>query len=194
MMYFTGLILATSSAVVMVNATPTINQSVQYSANIAPLRTTQTEEVRIASSIELNHKARVREALKRHPNQNVTRQKLQGIPLTTGTTSLQRSSIRLRTKDLRQPCLLTIEPASGSTKLSGMIKLNGARLLTLKGQRTELNLAKFLKKGKNKIEVVGSYYPRNADVEISFDSPSGEVVQAVGGSGKINQVIMLDVD
>lgn len=194
MMHLTGLILATSSAVLFVNATPDINNPVQQQMTINQTQLTQASSVQVASSAELKHNSRVREALKRHPNQSTSRQRRQAVPLTAGSYSLQQTSVNLRTKDLRQPCLLTIEPASASTKLTGMIKLNGKRLLTLNGKRTELNLAKFLKKGKNKVEVVGSYSPRNADVEISFDSPSGEVVQAVGGSGKINQVITLNID
>jgi hypothetical protein len=108
--------------------------------------------------------------------------------------SVQKTSFGLERKDLRDPYTLTVRPLGGATQLKGTIKLNGRPLKVLGKGGSKLNLSPYLRKGVQRLEIVGSYRPASASVEIAIEGPAAETIQEMGGNGIINQVIQIDVD
>jgi hypothetical protein len=112
-----------------------------------------------------------------------------------GSYSVQESSssLNLDLADLRDPYTLTVRPSADAVQLKGTIKLNGKPLKILGKGVVKINLSPYLRKGRHKLQVVGSYRPVGASVEIALEGPSAETSQEVGGSGTINQTILIDV-
>lgn len=113
-----------------------------------------------------------------------------------GSYSVQESSssLDLDLADLRDPYTLTVRPSADVMQLKGTIKLNGKPLKTLGKGVVKINLSPYLRKGHHKLQVVGSYRPVGASVEIALEGSSAETSQEVGGSGMINQTILIDVE
>ena len=110
------------------------------------------------------------------------------------SVQVQSTSFNLDASELKAPLLLTVKSTAAGGSLSGSIKLNGKTLGSLSKDKTEVDLAKHLSRGQHKIEVLGSYTPSNAGVEISLVSDSSEISQAMSGSGQIHQIITLDIN
>jgi hypothetical protein len=109
------------------------------------------------------------------------------------STSVQQSSITLDREDLQDAYTLSIRPSRDATQLIGTIKLNGKTLKALKAGKTQINLSPYLSKGRHKLEITGRYRPLDASVEISLEGPGNETTQEVGGSGIVNQIILINV-
>jgi hypothetical protein len=108
--------------------------------------------------------------------------------------SVQESSFDLELANLRDPYTLTVRPTGGATQLKGTIKLNGKVLKTLGKGVVKFNLSPYLRKGRQKLEIFGSYRPMGASVQIALEGPSAETTQEVSGNGTINQIIVIDVN
>lgn len=113
--------------------------------------------------------------------------------LIASNTSVQQTSISLDRQDLQDAYTLSIRPSREATQLTGTIKLNGKTLKPLKTGKTQINLSPYLSKGRHKLEITGRYRPLRATVEISLEGPSTETTQEVGGTGIVNQIIVIDV-
>jgi hypothetical protein len=107
--------------------------------------------------------------------------------------SVQESSLDLDLADLRDPYTLTVRPSAEMLQLKGTIELNGKTLKTLGKGVIQINLSPYLRKGRQKLQVMGSYRPVGASVEIALEGPSAETTQQVGGNGIVNQIILIDV-
>jgi hypothetical protein len=110
-----------------------------------------------------------------------------------GSYSVQESSLDLDLVDLREPYTLTVRPSAATLQLQGTIELNGKTLKTLGKGVSTINLSPYLRKGRQKLQVIGRYRPVGTSVEIALEGPSAETTQEVGGSGIINQIILIDV-
>lgn len=114
----------------------------------------------------------------------------------TSTTSFQASSmaqttLNLNSANLQQPHRLIIR-SSGST-LTGQITLDGTVIQSLRSSLTEINLSPYLNAGQHAIEIVGSYAPMSANVQIEFVGPGTSVMQQTSGSGQLRQRLNLQV-
>lgn len=107
---------------------------------------------------------------------------------------LQRSAMSLGFDELHKPVILKIGSHRNSGKITGNIKINGRLIQSLSRSQTRVDLSKYIHRGKNTIEIIGVYYPGNSDIEISVESDLSKMVQETSGNGKLNQMIVLNVN
>ncbi|WP_404790566.1 hypothetical protein [Altericista sp. CCNU0014] len=107
--------------------------------------------------------------------------------------SVQESSFELEQADLRDPYTLTVRPSADARQVRGTIKLDGKPLKTLGKGVVKINLSPYLRKGRQKLQIAGSYRPVGASVEVTLEGPAAEIAQEMGGNGILNQTIAIDV-
>ncbi len=107
---------------------------------------------------------------------------------------LQESAISLDLDELHKPVILKIESHRASGKITGDIRVNGRLIQSLSRSQAGIDLSKYIHRGKNTIEIIGVYYPRDSDIEISVESDLSKMVQETSGNGKLNQRIVLNVN
>ena len=187
-------LLAILSGVVALCAAPMISNtshSVQINTNSARVARNNAviETTNRQDGIENRDRPSLRDRTRRlQPRTEPTQ------PETIATSySVQETSLDLDIADLRDPYTLTVRPSGGAIELKGTIKLNGKTLKTLSKGTLKLNLSPYLRRGRQKLEIFGTYRPVGASVEIALEGPSAETSQEVGGSGTINQIILINV-
>ncbi|MCU0535612.1 MAG: hypothetical protein MUD14_17110 [Hydrococcus sp. Prado102] len=113
-----------------------------------------------------------------------------------GTTQLkqqtQQTTISLEADQLRHPHFLCVSTAKTGTQLTGKIKLDGNFIQSLNNP-TKINLSPYLGLGKHKIDISAKYNPTGDSVQIEFIGPNTKVSQQTGGSGYLNQVLIIEV-
>lgn len=107
------------------------------------------------------------------------------------SSQTQETQIDIDATDLASPHLLEISADSG-TQLSGEVRLNGQVLRTLGDRSLTIDLAPYLETGSNVIEVVGSYYPTSASVQLTLEGPGLLLSQQTSGS-TLSQTFILEV-
>ena len=106
---------------------------------------------------------------------------------------IQETIISLNASELKQPHILSITPLTGTTQLTGQIKLDGRVIENLRNNKIEINLSPYLTTGRHEIEISGNYTPGNSSVKVEFTGPSTQVNQQTSGSGKLVQTLIIDV-
>jgi hypothetical protein len=104
---------------------------------------------------------------------------------------VQQAAITLNAANLKKPHILKVSSLTDS--IEGQIKLNGKLVELLGDRHTWIELSSVLQKGKNVIEIAANYRPAKSTVTVELTGPNTQVSQQTGGSGKINQVILIDV-
>lgn len=94
---------------------------------------------------------------------------------------------------LNRPYWLSIK-TTNSTLMKGQITLNGKVIYSLTQSNTRLDLASYLKVGKNTIIISGNYYPVNASVMIELNNQDTHIKQKTSGNSLLNQILILEVN
>lgn len=116
-----------------------------------------------------------------------------GIQLAQSYSSqTQETQLSIDLADLSSPHRLEINAPSGA-RLSGEVLLNGVLFKKLSGQQLQANLAPYLKRGRNVVQVTGSYYPASASVQMTLDGPGVSLSNQTSGSGNLSLRLGLDV-
>lgn len=114
----------------------------------------------------------------------------------TGTVQLkqqtQETAISLEADQLRHPHFLCVSTAKTGTQLTGKIELDGKYIQSL-NNATKINLSPYLSLGKHKIDISAKYSPTGDSVQIEFIGPNTQVSQQTGGSGYLNQRLIIEV-
>lgn len=105
---------------------------------------------------------------------------------------MQVTTYQINAVTLKRPCWLSVR-TSNFTSIQGRITLNGRVINSLKNTNTRLDLARYLKVGKNTITISGNYYPADDSVTVEFDSRDIRLQQQTGGNGRLNQILILEV-
>lgn len=71
--------------------------------------------------------------------------------------------------------------------------MNGVVVQEMQKNNTSINLSPLLSKGKQKIEISGSYKPASSSVFVNLSGSGTEVTQQTGGSGRLAQTLIIDV-
>lgn len=100
--------------------------------------------------------------------------------------------ITLDSAKVRQPQILSVSSPK-NTQFTGEITVNGKVIEQLKNKKISLDLSRFLLLGKNTIEISGSYKPAKSLVKVEFSGPGNQVSQEIGGSGKLSQTLIVEV-
>lgn len=104
---------------------------------------------------------------------------------------VQSSTISLPAVNLTQPHILTVSLSRGY--IEGTIELNGRVLRYLQDRETRVDLSPHLLRGRNKLKVRGNYQPEQASVTVELAAPQNQVTQQMAGNGRLNQIIILEV-
>ncbi len=104
----------------------------------------------------------------------------------------QETAISLRLADLKQPHILKVS-ALTATQFTGEIELDGKFFQKLKNNSTQINMSPSLTQGRHTITISGEYRPSNSSVSVEFIGPNTQVSQQTGGSGYINQTLIIEV-
>ncbi|MCL1474256.1 hypothetical protein [Argonema antarcticum] len=116
----------------------------------------------------------------RQPQQNVSEQQ-------------QTTRINLDSPNIRQAHNLVISSDS-DIHLTAQITVDGRVVKTIKGRGGTVNLSRFLSRGRHNIQISGSYTPASSSVKVEFSGSGTTVDQAVGGSGIVRQIFIIDVE
>jgi hypothetical protein len=108
------------------------------------------------------------------------------------STSQHRSSLNLRSSELRQPHILAI--ATSGTAMTGQITLDGEMIQQIKETRTEINLAPYLSVGQHTLEISVSYTPASASMSVGFTAPGTQVMNQTSGNGRMSHIFNIRVD
>lgn len=103
----------------------------------------------------------------------------------------QQTIIDSNSTPRRQAYVLNVS-TNTTTQLSGYILVNGIVVNQLKA-KTSINLSPYLSKGRQKIEISGSYQPASSSVLVKLSGPGTEVSQQTGGDGRVKQTLIIDV-
>lgn len=101
------------------------------------------------------------------------------------------STISIEHKNLRQPQILKIN--ASNARLNGHITINQNRIIKLGNKQESINLSPYLFRGKNTIEISGSYSPQNSRINIEFSGTGNQVTQQTGGSGILKHTLIINV-
>lgn len=104
----------------------------------------------------------------------------------------QTTAISLSTAELRNPLMLRVS-AQSLAQVTGEIRINGRLFKKLSRNATQVDLAPYLKSGKNIVSVSGQYSPATAAIDIEFVSSNNHVSQRMAGSGTLNQILAIEV-
>jgi len=103
---------------------------------------------------------------------------------TTSTISIDR-------ENLRQPQLLKVD--ASPARLNGHITNNKNRIIKLNNKQESINLSPYLFRGKNIIEISGTYSPQNSLITIEFSGTGNQITQQSSGSGILKQTLIINV-
>lgn len=103
----------------------------------------------------------------------------------------QTTAISLDSNALKTPHILSVK-AIKNTELIGQITLNGKAIAKLQGSQS-LNLSPYLTQGINQVEILGSYTPQTASVQIQFSGSDTLATQEVSGNGQLQQTLIIKV-
>jgi hypothetical protein len=108
---------------------------------------------------------------------------------------LQETSINLNVNDLQTANILRIVKVDNlnNGNLKGEVKLGGEKIKEINSNSTEINLSSLLKQGTNILEISGSYTPINSSIKVEFSGSDTLISQETGGSGKLNQRLIIKI-
>lgn len=107
--------------------------------------------------------------------------------------SKQETIITFSLDELKQDCFLKII-ADKSVKLRGDIKINGKLIQKITNYQTQIPICQLLQKGKNIVEISGSYTPNTSSIKVEFTGSNTETSQESSGNGYIQNTLIIYVE
>jgi hypothetical protein len=104
----------------------------------------------------------------------------------------QQTSTSVITIDQRFSPILRVNLPPSITQLTGQIELDGKVIKTLKAHPIEINLSPHLTRGRHILKISGRYFPANASVQVEVIGATTRISQQTGGSGSLNQTIIVE--
>jgi hypothetical protein len=109
---------------------------------------------------------------------------------------VQFSRVSLYRADLREPHILRIKAEFNNSPMpmeQVVVKLNGKVVKTIANRSLELNLAPLMMPGRNEVEVSGTASKSDTTISLNFQGPRTQVNQQSSGSGRIKQMLVINV-
>jgi hypothetical protein len=109
---------------------------------------------------------------------------------------VQYSSVSLSRTDLREPHILRVRGELNNSPIpmeQVVLKLNGKVVKSIAGSDLELNLAPMMIPGRNQVEVSGTTVQSGTTISLNFKGPRTQVNQQSSGSGRIKQILAINV-
>jgi hypothetical protein len=112
---------------------------------------------------------------------------------TSTSTSIQQQSTRITVDSRNLSRSHYLKVITSGQNLTGTITVNKRQRSKLTPPETALDLAPYLTKGTNVIEIYGDYSPNNASITLQFFGAGNSVSQQSSGSGTLNHQLIIDV-
>jgi hypothetical protein len=109
---------------------------------------------------------------------------------------VQYSNVSLDRTDLREPHILRVRGELNNSPIpmeQVVVKLNGKVVKSIAGSDLELNLATMMIPGRNQVEVSGTTVQSGTTISLNFKGPRTQVNQQSSGSGRIKQILAINV-
>jgi hypothetical protein len=109
---------------------------------------------------------------------------------------VQFSRVSLYRADLRQPHILRVKAEMNNSPMlmeQAIVKLNGKVVKTIANGSLEVNLAPLMMPGRNEVEVSGTASQSDTTISLNFKGPRTQVNQQSSGSGRIKQMLVINV-
>ncbi len=107
------------------------------------------------------------------------------------SSTISSSTISIDAGDLGQPHILSVSIPSGY--IDGEIELNDRVLSQLTDRDTRIDLAPHLSRGRNLLKISGTYKPERTRVTVELAGSQTQVTQQTAGNGRLNHIIILEV-
>ncbi len=122
----------------------------------------------------------------------------QSVNIRTDANSeqVQYSSVSLDRTDLREPHILRVRGELNNLPIlmeQVVVKLNGKVVGSIANSDLELNLAPMMMPGRNQVEISGTTAQSGTIILLNFKGPRTQVNQQSSGSGRIKQMLAIDV-
>ena len=110
------------------------------------------------------------------------------------TNSSQNSEIvvNVDSANTRQPHILRIS-SPRDIQMIGQVTINDKVVKEFNNEGAILELSRFLSLGRQTIKISGNYKPVASSIKIEFSGLGTQVSQQTGGSGKLNQTLIINV-
>lgn len=109
---------------------------------------------------------------------------------------VQYSSVSLDRRDLREPHILRVRGELNNSPMpmeQVVVKLNGKVVRSIANSNLELNLAPMIIPGRNQVEISGTTAQSDTTISLNFKGSRTQVNQRSSGSGRIKQVLVINV-
>ncbi len=104
----------------------------------------------------------------------------------------QSTMINISSDELKSSYWLSIY-SSNNVQIKGEVKLDGRVIQPLNSSSTMINLSPYLNRGQHQVRIRGNYAPVNSLVTVELSGENNEITQQTGGSGLLNQVLIIQV-
>ncbi|TVP63332.1 MAG: hypothetical protein EA343_08435 [Nodularia sp. (in: Bacteria)] len=106
----------------------------------------------------------------------------------------QETIINLDIDELKENYFLKVSGSTLNTRLTGNIKLNGIIISEITDNSTEISISPLLKKGKNTVDITGSYTPTTSGFKVELTGPNTQISQENTGNGNIRNTLIIYVE
>lgn len=110
----------------------------------------------------------------------------------TNSRQTNETVISLDAAQLGQPYVLRVSAPKG-TQLTGQISLGNKVIKRFASDQAVLNLSPNLLRGRPTLKISGTYKPAQSAVKVEFSGPGTDLSQEIGGSGKLDQTLVINV-
>jgi hypothetical protein len=148
----------------------------------------------VVAILSLIHPVQIVAAQGNEPNWQVS----QSVNIRTDANGeqVQFSRVSLYRVDLSQPHILRIQAEMNNSPMpmeQVVVKLNGKVVKSIANRSFELNLAPLMIIGRNEVEVSGTASQSDTTISLNFKGPRTQVNQQSSGSGRIKQMLVINV-
>jgi hypothetical protein len=110
---------------------------------------------------------------------------------------IQSTTVSIDRADLTQPHILRVQGSNNNNdpiRLDRVrVKINGKVVKTIANNSLELNLAPMMQSGRYEVEIFGASPQLEDTISVNFTGKNTNVTQQFAGSGKIEQVLVINV-
>jgi len=110
----------------------------------------------------------------------------------TNSSQTNETVISLDADKLGQSYILRVSAPKG-TQLVGQITLRNKVIKRFASNQAVLNLSPYLLRGRQTLKIAGTYKPAQSSVKVEFSGPGTVLSQETGGSGKLDQTLVVSV-
>ncbi len=109
---------------------------------------------------------------------------------------IQSTTVSIDLADLSQPHILRVQGSNNNAPVRMQrvqVKINGRVVKTIANNSLELNLAPMMQSGRYEVEIFGASPQLEDTISVNFAGKNTNVTQQFTGTGKIEQILVINV-